>query len=83
MQILKENIEMLPGENEEWVLTNCSTSVVVANKGLHPTKFTNPLHKAKNIFCLWYLFINHILFLFFPLTLLDVLVFTHVVCRFD
>lgn len=47
-----ENIEMLPDENKMSVLTDCSTSVVVANKGLHPTKFINPLYKAKNIISL-------------------------------
>lgn len=61
LQILTENTETLPDENEMSVLTDCfkrhatytsrsvignyyhrSTYVVVANKGLHPTKFTNP-----------------------------------------
>lgn len=83
LQILTENIEMLPDEHEMSVVTDCfklhatenfensvignyyhcSTYVVVANKGLHPTKFTNPrLYKTKN---------------FITLSLLNIIFYSH------
>lgn len=69
LQILTENIEMLPDKIEMSVLTAssymrltlwkrchkyyCSRCVVVANRGLHPTKFTKPLlYKTKNFITL-------------------------------
>lgn len=67
---------------------HCSTYVVVANKGLHQTEFTNPpMYKTKNFITLSLLniiFYPHLSLLFLPfLALLDMMVFTQVVCRVE
>lgn len=56
---------------------------VVSNKGLHPTKFTNPLlYKPKTFIIILVDEIYFILFIFFlSVVLLDVIVFTQLVCR--
>lgn len=78
VQILTENMDILPDKTEMSVLTaksdiplkcvinTTAQGVVVANRGLHPTKFTKPLlYKTKNLLTLFikYYFFLHILFL--------------------
>lgn len=63
--------------------------MVIANKGLHPTNFTNSLlYKTKNfitVFIKYYPLVTFYSFLIFPffVVLVDVIVFTPVVCRFE
>lgn len=71
------------------VINTTAQGIVAANRGLHPTNFPKPLlYKTKNLLTLFikYYFFLHILFLWillFLVGLLDVIVFTPVVCRAD